>query len=253
MNASKYVMIPNPNKRATIRLFCFPHAGGSPSVFYDWSKLLPAFAELCIIQLPGHGSRLMETAFTRINALSEDLFPALESFTDCPFVCFGHSMGGLVAFEWIRSLRKRNRKLPRTLISSSCLAPQVRKKGEPLHELSDRDLIEKLKIVGGTPLEILENEDLMNLVLPGFRADLELLFFYEYVTESPLDVPIFAVGGEADKSVSSEDLEKWSSQTRCSFSTKLLPGGHFYFQEEPKTLLENVCEILENLIPNNEI
>ena len=58
-----------PSPQARLRLFCFPYAGGGVSLFRAWSNSLPADVEVCPIQLPGRGTRLMEPPFTRLSPL----------------------------------------------------------------------------------------------------------------------------------------------------------------------------------------
>ena len=55
-------------------------------------------------------------------------------------------------------------------------APRVvRGRDDPLHTLSDRDLTEELRSMGGTPHEILSNQDLLATILPTLRTDFELI------------------------------------------------------------------------------
>src|SRR5260370_37412912 len=42
------------------RLFAFPHAGGTSSVFRPWGAHLPPHFELCSVQLPGRQDLLEE-------------------------------------------------------------------------------------------------------------------------------------------------------------------------------------------------
>src|SRR5919106_1717821 len=93
--------------KATIdrRLFCFPYAGGSASIFREWPNELPANIQVCAIQLPGRQNRLAEKPITRISELVPALAEAFRAHCELPFAVFGHSMGALVAFEFVRQLR----------------------------------------------------------------------------------------------------------------------------------------------------
>src|ERR1017187_4976652 len=73
-----------PNPQARLRLFCFPYAGSGASIFRTWSDALPADVEVCPIQFPGRGTRLMETPFTQISPLIEALAQALVPLLDKP-------------------------------------------------------------------------------------------------------------------------------------------------------------------------
>jgi surfactin synthase thioesterase subunit len=65
-----WIMCRNPSPQARLRLFCFPYAGGGASIFRAWSDGLPADVEVCPIQLPGRGTRLMEPPFTQFSPLA---------------------------------------------------------------------------------------------------------------------------------------------------------------------------------------
>lgn len=244
-----WVVIPCPNRNAELRLFCFSYAGGSPHIFRHWTEKIPSWVEVCTIQLPGRGNRIFETPYMRISPLISDLAEQLESFDDKPFACFGHSMGALLAFEWIRALRRSKRNLPEIMLFSGCIAPQIYDKEKPLYALPDDELTVELEKLGGTPTELLENAELMELVLPTLRADFELLHFYEYAPEPPFDVPFAVFGGDEDKDVGFDRLEAWREQTKSDFSIEIFAGNHFYLHESEDDLLKvinkNLCKVIE--------
>src|SRR6185436_7948802 len=83
---------PRPT-RASVRLFCFPYAGGGPSAFRGWAEALPSL-EVCAIQAPGRETRLREAPFTRIEPLADAIVEALKPLLgDQPFAFFGFSLG----------------------------------------------------------------------------------------------------------------------------------------------------------------
>ena len=49
-----------PKRRAAVRLFCFPYAGGGDFIFRSWQRTLTDTIEVCPVQLPGRGSRITE-------------------------------------------------------------------------------------------------------------------------------------------------------------------------------------------------
>jgi medium-chain acyl-[acyl-carrier-protein] hydrolase len=65
----------------------------------------------------------------------------------------------------------------------------------------------------GTPREILEHTEMMELVLPTLRADFSLRDTYRHRTESPLGCAISAFGGMADRAVAVDKLTPWSAHT----------------------------------------
>jgi len=90
--ASAWLRCRQDNPAASLRLFCFPYAGGSAAVYRNWTDL-PAEIDVCPVQLPGRDERFREPAFTRADALCDALVVALADYLDRPFAVFGHSMG----------------------------------------------------------------------------------------------------------------------------------------------------------------
>ena len=229
-----------PNPQAALRLFCFPYAGGNHALFHNWSKHLPATVEVCAAQLPGRGTRLREKPFTALPPLVESLAEAMSPRLEKPFAFFGHSMGASIAFELARYLRRTRSVLPQHLFVSGRRAPQVPKGEPPIYNLPHDEFIEELRRLDGTPAEVLEHPELMELMMPLLRADFSIVDTYEYFPEPPLDCGITAYGGLQDHEVSRENLEAWREQTRGSFTLRMLPGRHFFLQSHQQTLLRSL-------------
>lgn len=235
--ANPWVTLPSPNSSATVRLFCFPYGGGGSVIFREWPDGLPAFIEVCAVQLPGRGSRLMEEPFTEMGALVPVLAENLQPYLTIPFAFFGHSLGAFISFELARYLRTKAMPEPQALFVSGAPAPQLRRSEPPLHDLPESELIKELRKFNGTPNEVLEHAELMQLMLPTLRADFTLLETYSYKTSKPLDCPIIAFGGTRDHSVTAALVEAWRAQTNTSFSRRMVPGDHFFVNTNRKQLL----------------
>jgi medium-chain acyl-[acyl-carrier-protein] hydrolase len=232
-----FTFYPNPQSR--LRLFCFPYAGGNTLSYRQWSAYLPNL-EILLVQLPGRERRFLEPPFTDLNSLVEALVSEILPYCDRPFAFFGHSMGGFVAFELTRTLRRRHHPYPAHLLLSGCRAPQLPPSHPPLHPLSDADFIQELRRYNGTPEEVLMNSELIQLFLPTLRADFTLVETYCHITELPLDCPITVFGGLQDVEVSPEDLDGWHLHTTRRFTRHLLPGDHFFLHSSQTLLLQHL-------------
>lgn len=213
-------------KPSELRLFCFPHAGAGIMAYREWQRHTAKLA-ISPILLPGRESRSAETPLDHINAVVAALEREIAPHLNAPFAFFGHSMGAGIAFELARALRRAGKRLPKVLIASAARAPQGRLNYTPGPEPSDEDLIEQLRRLDP---QLATTPDVLSLVLPVVRSDTRLYRNYIYTSEPPLDIPIFAYGGESDPSLHQEHLEGWREQTTSHFELRLFPGGHFYIR-----------------------
>ncbi|AUH38862.1 thioesterase II family protein [Streptomyces sp. CMB-StM0423] len=231
-----------PAQGAAFRLFCLPYAGGSAAAYRDWHALAPHDIQICPLELPGRGSRILEPPLTRLPQLSGALAEALAPHLDRPFAVFGHSMGGLLAFELTRTLRRCRRPLPAHLFVSAVAGPDAPRTRPPVHRASDADVVDELRALGGTPRELLEDEELMRLMLPTIRADFSALETYRYRPEPPLPVPLTVLGGTDDPLVPVPGLEGWHRQTDVDAAVRLLPGGHFFLHSAAAGVMAVIAE-----------
>lgn len=235
-------MPPSPR----VRLFVFPHAGSGVAAYRPWARDLPADVQLALVQLPGREARIQEPPARRMGALVEALVPALLPHLDVPFAFFGHSMGAHVAFETARALRTHGRQ-PAHLFASGNRAPHLPFPRPRIHHLPDARVQEELVRLGGTPPAVLADPSLMALLLPIFRADLELCETYACEPSPPLACPMTVLGGARDPDVPVEALEAWRRHTTGPFALRVFEGGHFFLQEDRRAVLETVVDALHTV------
>ncbi|HXR64805.1 MAG TPA: alpha/beta fold hydrolase [Ktedonobacteraceae bacterium] len=229
--------------KARIRLFCFPYAGGSASIFRTWHQHLPQEVEVCPVQLPGREGRLSDRPFSDLHLLIDELVIALSPFLDMPYAFFGHSMGALVSFELTRYLQRvRSHPLPAHLFVSGRRAPQIPGSDPPTSSRSDADFIEELRRLKGTPELVLQNKELLTLLLPILRADFQLCETYTYRDDDPLRCSITAFGGLYDTEVPSPMIAAWREQTSLAFKHRFFDGDHFFLHKEQKALLTAIAQ-----------
>lgn len=228
------------------RLFCFPFAGGTASSFRDWATNLPNGIEVFALQLPGREDRLKESNLTQMTALVQTLEHVMYPLFDRPFAFFGHSLGAWVAFELARSLQCRGTVLPSLLITSGARAPHITNRDPLIHTLPDREFINELKRLAGTPSAIFEEPELLALLLPQIRADFTLYETYRYSDAPPLQTPIQVFWGSEDEDVTQTDAESWSVQTVQSFGLHHFPGGHFFIDSAKHEVLATLSSCLDS-------
>ncbi|HET7231469.1 MAG TPA: alpha/beta fold hydrolase [Longimicrobium sp.] len=245
---SPWVVLPKPNPAARLRLFCFPYAGGGASIYAPWGRMLPPEVEVVAVQLPGRENRIGEPAISDMRELTARFGEVLAPFMDRPFAFFGHSNGGLMAFELTRLLRREGRTGPVHLITAGRPAPQANVESPVLYNLPENEFRDNLRRFNGTPEEVLQNEEIMSLITPMLRADFSLGETYVYYPEPPLATPLSAYGGVGDTEVPAWAIEQWQEEAAGPFRVKMFPGGHFFLNENREQVLAEVTADLRGAL-----
>lgn len=210
---------------------------------------MPPGIEVCPVQPPGRENRLSEQRFVRVGPLAEAICEAVKPLLDVPFAFFGHSLGAVVGYEAALRLRKKGEAEPVQLIVSARRAPSVPRDDEPTYNLPDEEFRAKLAELEGTPKEVLEHPELMELMEPLLRADFELNDTYEPSDEPALDIPVTAFGGLEDPEVARDDLDAWRQVSRGTFRLRMFAGGHFFLHEHQQALIAAIAQELVPRIP----
>lgn len=236
---------PRPESRAArLRLFCFPYAGGSAAIFRQWPELLPPWVEVRAAQLPGRGARMSEPPFADARSLVEALLPAVAAQLDKPFAFFGHSMGGVIAFELSRRLRGALGVEPRHLFISGRRAPHLSETSRPFYDAPEPEFREELRRLNGTPPEVLDHPELMALLSPILRADITLSQTYRCESRPSLSCPLTVFGGSNDGHDDLSGLEAWREHTVGPFSRRMFEGDHFFINTARQPILREIAGAL---------
>ncbi|MFD8385636.1 thioesterase II family protein [Streptomyces sp. NPDC059679] len=231
---------------ARLRLLCFPFAGGGASTYRAWgADLAGSGVEVWPVQLPGRENRRREPPVDDLGVLVQQL---ADAFGPClgrtPYALFGHSLGALIAYEFARELRRRGLPEPVRLIASAHRAPSRPDLGAPMHDMPHAQFIERLREVGALPEQMLREPDLLDLLVPKFRADFALSERYRWEPGKALDCPLTVLGGRAD-TLPEHELWAWETMTTGPFQVTLLQGDHFYLlNESRRPTIETVDALL---------
>lgn len=226
-----------PHAPGAKRVICLPHAGCGASAFRNLTAGFFSDFEMLIIQYPGRETRLGDPCVCDLHLMVEHIVDAITPFLDQPYILFGHSMGGKIAYELKLKLKALNLPMLENLVVSCSSAPHSQTKISATYKGSDAEFVEYLRKLGGVPDEVLAVDDLMALVLPIVRSDFELLDSYRpTLNVEPLACPVTAIFSPEDVTVQSADTALWKDVAGSSFHHYSVSGGHFYFPLQSETL-----------------
>lgn len=244
IGTSPWIVSPPDPGAGSLSLICFTPAGAGAAIYRQWSGILGPQIEVFRVQAPGRETRFREPLITRLEPYVDALAHAVEPLLQRPYAFFGHSMGALVAFALARKLITDNKPLPEHFMASAFRAPQAPPM-KKIYHLPQADFIRELReTYDGVPDQLLDEPEILDLLLPVVRADLELIGNYQYSDGARLPCPITVFGGRADRWVDEPQLRDWSLQTSAAFDLEMFDGNHYYLNTETEALLSSIKRIL---------
>jgi pyochelin biosynthesis protein PchC len=229
-----------------ICLVCFPHAGGSASFFNDWAGLLPPGAELFAVRYPGREDRVLDHPADTMDDIVDPVAQACSEIGDTtPLVLFGHSMGAAVAYEVAQRLGTLLGGRLAGLFVSGYPGPGYDASRRDLTALSDGELVEDMRALGGTNQAVLINPELRQLYLPTVRADYRLIAGHRITVKRVIEAPVAAYYGDQDEDIEEQSISTWSTVTNSTFTARRFNGGHFYLIEHAPDLIADLFSHLQ--------
>jgi surfactin synthase thioesterase subunit len=219
-----------PDSPESLPLLVFPHAGSGASAYRDFSKVLSTRFRVIIFQYPGRQDRAAEPALASLEEIAAEAFAefaASDHNRGVPVVTFGHSMGALVAFEFVRRAEAGGIDV-RHLNVSAAVAPS-NAEGKPPHPKDDEEILNHLAALEGTDSDVIANRELMRLALPVIKADYKAFDAYSCADGIKVAAPIHAMGGDQDPYITLGDLYGWGKHTD-TVKVTMFDGGHFYLK-----------------------
>lgn len=222
--------------QADIHLFCLPYAGAKAHVYHSWENLLPNNIILHYLEIPDNYEDL-PSALTQLN---EQISP----YYDKPFAFYGHSMGGLLAFELCRHLQQTNQPQPIQLMIGAQHAPHL---PFPLeepdwHNINNNiELLTKITPTGFTERLKSQPKAAQHMLLPLKKS---MLFqqAYQSKTSGKLTCPIRVFFGRNDALLTPQHMKAWSELTQDNFQFHFIDGGHLFLEDSSHML----CKIIQD-------
>ncbi|MCQ4084270.1 thioesterase domain-containing protein [Streptomyces sp. RB6PN25] len=235
-----------PNPGASLRLFCFHHAGAGALSFARWTQVFGPEVSVLPVRLPGREARLREPRIRDAALLMRELDEHLGPLLDEPYAFYGHSLGALIAYSYALHHLRRGGRAPQLLAAGACSAPHV---GMPMLDgcgPSDDDIIGFLHHTGGMRGELAERPEWLRLTVGIIRDDLALARSLRAGPRLPLPCPVLAVAGRGDEVVPPESVGAWRDYADGGFRMAVIDGDHFFVRGSalPKLLRTELNERL---------
>ncbi|WP_431914311.1 thioesterase II family protein [Micromonospora carbonacea] len=219
-----------PAPAASVRLACFPHAGGSASFYLPLARALAPQVEVVAAQYPGRQDRYREPVVTSLAELGRRCFEALRPALDRPVVLFGHSMGALLAYEVALLVQDAGLAPPAHLIASGRRAPSCYR-DDRFHRLPPAQLVAHVRALRGTDASMLADPDALRLILPALRGDYRAVETYRHDPARRFPGPVTVLTGTDDPMVTADEASAWRRHASGPVDVLAMPGGHFFLAD----------------------
>lgn len=249
----KWVVVRKPNPNAKYRLFCFPYMGGGATAFNQWPDYIPEDVEVCAIQYPGREERMDERPFDNVEELVKMMAEVLQPMFDKPFSFYGHSIGAGISFKLAHYLETNYNTSPDRLFVGGWIAPHLRSPFEIIENMKEDEIMSEK----GKPQiymhlrnleiseDVLNNEKLMDEMMPSIRADILLGKRYKYTENKPLSCPIVAFAGDNDTVFTVEQVKAWEEHTNNKFDFNVINGGHLFIRDNKEIVPKQISNYLK--------
>jgi medium-chain acyl-[acyl-carrier-protein] hydrolase len=236
-----------------VKFLCFPYAGGSAQIYEGWHKFFePLGIEVIAVQYPGRMERIGEPCISSaqqiVSAVKQEL--QLVGILECPLLVYGHSNGAIAAFEFAHQYELHFNKPLEHLFLAARNVPSDNHRSRST--MSDENLKQELKELNGTPDELLNNKEFMELVLPSLRADFAIGENYRLPTNLQLNSPAHFIYG-TDENIGEKDVTQWQQYFPQVLNTLTLPAEHLFVNTHKNELLAMLAQVIEQKVDKKNL
>ncbi|MGH3956798.1 MAG: thioesterase II family protein [Mycobacterium sp.] len=219
-------------------LLFFPHAGAGASAYRTLSKAASANFNVVIFQYPGRQDRASEPAPATLLDIASGAFAEFRSSEHnrgLPIHTFGHSMGAVVSFEFVRLAEAAGLDVRQLTVSSAVAPANIADK--PALPTGDDAVLAHMGALDGTNSAVMSNLDVMRMALPVMKGDYRAFNTYRCAEDVKVAAPIHSIGGDQDPMITMRELYGWGKHTD-HLEVTLFDGGHFFLNSHTEALAE---------------
>ena len=225
-----------------MQIIFLPFAGGDHSYFYRFSKYLIPEITISPIKLKGRGENLGGTLYSSFIEMKEDILSQINIPNDEEYIIFGHSMGGMLAYELYFDLEEKLGYPASKIIISSCPPPNLINKysNAPKHSLSNYEYMKEIIKIGGTSSDILNCPNLIDLMVPVIKKDFYNIKRYSNVENNRIIHSRLIILWGTEETKLTNIIKLWKLYNNKNIHFIMLSGTHFH--------LNNHIEYIANII-----
>jgi surfactin synthase thioesterase subunit len=178
-----------------------------------------------------------------MDQLADQIVPQVLPLFDRPVVIWGHSLGGIVAWEVMRRLRERHHREPVHFVATGTAAPHL------IHLWQKREILLKAMVADNSPEYLValsryvEDSEFLKMVLTAMRRDWPLLLSYRFQDVSPLNCPMTAFTARQDEMVYADEIREWSQHVLGSFDLIEVDGDHWFLTRNRELITATLQDI----------
>ncbi len=158
---------------------------------------------------------------------------------------WGHSFGGIVAWEVIRRLREFHQREPIHFVVTGTAAPQrihLWQKAQA-KSCSRGWLRITARNTWFHSRAYVDDPEFFKSIVPLMRRDFPLLTSYRYQPDSPLNCPITAFAARQDDMVYTDEISEWSHHTNGGFELIEVDGDHWFLNRNRERIAATLQDI----------
>jgi surfactin synthase thioesterase subunit/acyl carrier protein len=227
---NKWLVTFKRNENAKFRMFCFPSMGANATLFAQYLQSPPDNVEIFAIQMPGREHRVEDEKIYNFSELIEEMAKyILPYIIDKPFIFWGHSFGGLIAFQLLTYLNKNNGNNLKALhfIVSGTIPPnlvKVWKTRDMVNTKVDKEAVDAAVAI----FPFKSDSTFLKEILPLIDSDMPLLYTYYDYGMRKLNCSITVFAGTEDQVIYSNEIDQWQLYTEKNFRRFDVKGDHWF-------------------------
>ncbi|KAJ5745662.1 hypothetical protein N7520_010844 [Penicillium odoratum] len=224
------------------RVVCFHPMGTGASFYAPFLANPPDALDPVAVQLPGRENRLEEAAAGNVQEIVSAILADMNTWKTPPRIFWGHSFGGIIAFEVMRALRREGKSMPYLMVTGS-IAPQL------ISIWQRRDVILQLLTDNSSPEYLLglsryvDDGNFIRSLLPMMKQDAPLLLSYQFQAADMFDVPITAFAAHQDDLVYPDEIACWGVHSN-DFKFIEVDGDHWFIRRNFELLMQTLKDMI---------